>query len=178
MGRPVKVPDGLYEQLRVQAEKHGLSMMDALSQHLEASQRSIAAYAAQAEGANGALAEMRARHADAKRGVASAKRENQELRDRIEGLQGLLSMAQARQDELQAVNREWRDHAEGLEERLDQTRKAAETLRRTSNNRVSGAWLFAWVGILFVTWLAYRQTRDEPDVQAGSNDLQNYVLPW
>ena len=178
LGKPVKVSITLFESLRAEAAREGITIQEALSrrlEHAEAKAKNLEArLRKQGDLLRTKQAELKAARSKGDSETARAKVLSQEIRD----IQQALDSAQSEQQELSQRLAEWQAEAGTLEHTLNDERDRRSREKRTYKVilTVLGAVIVA--GSAVALWRHLKKTGAFAKTEAESKKVQDPTRIW
>jgi len=174
MARPIKVPDDLYETLARLADRQGVSMLDAMRQHL-------AGYDEQLRQASSERKQLASRLVAAERSAGQSRHQAAASLRTIADLRQELTTSGQRfaelareRDRLRKLNREWASHADGVKAQLEKLRTEHQ---REKRSQATGLWIYSLIVLAIVVWMAVQMKRQAPQGKEPSKEADSVSGP-
>ena len=159
MARPIKVPDELYATLAQLADRRGVSMLDAVRQHLAGYDEHLRQASAERKQLASRLAAAERSAGQSRHQAASSLQTIADLRQELATSEQQLAELAKERERLRKLNREWASHADGVKAQLEKLRTEHQ---REKRNHAAWSWVIPLLGLVILVCMAVQMKRQAP----------------
>ena len=174
MARPIKVPDDLYETLEKVADRQGVSMLDAMRQHLEGYDEQLRQASAERKRLASRLAAAERSAGQSRHQAAVSSQTTADLRQELAASEQQLVELGKERDRLRKLNREWASHADGVNAQLEKLRTEHQ---REKRRQATWLWIYSLIVLAIVVWMAVQMKRQAPQRKELSKEAGSASRP-